>query len=148
MRVAGSPALVGARVPRHCCGSPRSPVASRIGVSVSTAIRTLRGRSPAELGERLRQVASAWLERAGWRDSGEVSLAKLRERFPCPPLCEKGPGERRTVVRGPFFAGLDNRESTLAVLRATAPDHEAALRARADAALEGRFDLLGHRNVF
>lgn len=98
----------------------------------------LRGRSRAEWYSRSGQVAARWLERMGFGDIGEPTDAELTHL-----IGEDSPGP---AVRGPFFASLADRATTLDALGSLDPGF-AGLRARADRFLAGRVDLLGHRDL-
>ena len=97
----------------------------------------LRGRTASELLDRARQGAARWLERRGLGDLGEPRAGRLFE----------GDAGNAPAIRGPFFASLADRDATLRALRSVNPQFEAALRARADRLLGGRYDLLGHRDL-
>ncbi len=99
-----------------------------------TILRKLRGRSAAELVDRSRQGLGRMLERLGVGDIGEPSAGLLGAM---------ADGE----ITGPFFPSVESRDATLEALNEVSPDSIATLRRRADKALSGRFDLLGHRDV-
>lgn len=104
---------------------------------MSSSLSKLRGRSASELLDRARQGAVRWLERQGLGDVGE----------PDPSRLFIGDPSSAPTVRGPFFASLQDRDATLQALRDGHSDYESNLRARADRALGGSFDLLGHRDL-
>jgi hypothetical protein len=106
------------------------------------SLKKLRGRTIGEFRERAGQAVSSWLERAGWRDSGEYAESVLSRR-----LNRSYSDAINPVVQGPFFAFADDRERTLASLRSADPAFESKLRNRADSIIAGRFDLLGYRGI-
>lgn len=108
-------------------------------MSMADRIRTLRRRSLAEVTDRSRQAITRWLELAGVGDVGEPGGARLRELI--------GSGDDGPVVRGPFFASLDDREATIAALQSVHPTFEATLRERADRVVAGHLSLLAHRDL-
>jgi hypothetical protein len=113
------------------------------------AARKLRGRDLAELRGRGAQALAAWRERVGL-DAGELRAhpgdlgRRLAAGVPHDPA-ELLAAFRREAP--PFFAGLDDRAATVAALRAAVPEAEGEVIRRADAALAGRFDLLGYRDL-
>lgn len=114
---------------------------------MTRVVRLLRralGRSPAELAFRARQQARIALERAaiasgggpagaprGW--AGVRGLSMLEQL--------RGPG------RPSFFAGLDDRAETVALLRSRFPDEVTRVIGAAERIGNGRFDLLGYRDL-
>ena len=118
-------------------------------------LRKLRGRSFAELQSRAAQALAAYAERSGFsalgslpdgaslgrllHDSyvrgGEVSADRLLAHF-------------RTRRRPRFFAALDDPAATTALWRHRfGEDAGGNLQRRADAIVEGRFDLLGLKGL-
>ena len=107
---------------------------------MNAMIRKLRGRSLAELVDRIRQGTSRWLERRGVGDIGELEGSRLAERI--------GDGaDSARVILGPFFASIDDRDATIAALKAVDPTAIDTLRQRADKIATGRFDLLGFTDL-
>jgi hypothetical protein len=97
--------------------------------------RSWRGRSSAELAGRARQAVSKALERRGFGDVGALDDSMIAGLV--------GVFDERKPVQGPFFASIDNRGATIDALQRVDPGVEETLRAGADRALEGSFDLLG-----
>lgn len=103
--------------------------------------RRFRGRSLAELRERAAQAATALLERGGLVDSRELSSARVAAHL------AGVNGHDPCLVQASLFPSLEDRAATLDAIRRLSPDADVSLRRRADAALEGRFELLGLREV-
>ncbi len=115
--------------------------------------RKLRGRRFAELRERTEQMTSARLERWGLssrsRELRDAELDGLLDRELIPSTAPDAPLRHfRERSRPRFFAGFEDRGATLALLRQRCPDAEPSVRARADRIRTGRFDLLGHEQLF
>ncbi|HEX8190095.1 MAG TPA: alginate lyase family protein, partial [Pyrinomonadaceae bacterium] len=111
-------------------------------------IRKLKGRGLGELRERGAQKAAALAERRGWSalarlPDDEEFFRLLGARGGAPALL----AEFRARPAAPFFASFEDLSATAAEFRRRWPAAEAELVARADAAAEGRFDLLGHRGL-
>ncbi|MEP7381414.1 MAG: alginate lyase family protein [Gemmatimonadota bacterium] len=107
----------------------------------------LRGRSSAELRERVGQRVAQWIERAGWRDRGEASDTAFSRRLH-PELQDRALVQLTRAVRHgprpPFFPGVDELPGTLALLRERWPARVADVTRAADDIVAGRFALLGH----
>jgi hypothetical protein len=117
-------------------------------------LKKLRGRSLREMRVRARQALAAYSERRGWSEnarlpetesflkrinaaaieSGAVTAEALLEHF-------------RTRSAPRFFASLDEPEETARIFRSRFVGAEEALIARARRITEGRFDLLGLRDL-
>ncbi len=108
----------------------------------------LRGRSVAELRERVGQRVAQWIERAGWRDHGEPSDAAFVRRLH-PELHDRPLVHLTRAVRHgtrpPFFAGVDDLPRTVALIRERWPARVAEITRAADDVVAGRFSLLGHQ---
>jgi hypothetical protein len=108
----------------------------------------LRGRSLAEMRERLGQSVAKRSERAGWRDAAEPSDAALATWLGTSlgtAAAWRGAFAQRNTPR--FFAAFETPEATARALRTVDPAYAARVIQRADAALGGRFDLLGYRDL-
>lgn len=107
----------------------------------------LRGRSRAELQERLAQQLAILVERAGWRDAGEPTDAAFRGRLR-PELRDVDltliARALRHGPRPPFFPGIDNLAETLALVLERWPARVADILRAADEIVAGRMALLGH----
>ncbi|HEX8745680.1 MAG TPA: alginate lyase family protein [Pyrinomonadaceae bacterium] len=117
-------------------------------------LKKLRGRSLREMRVRAGQAMAAYSERRGW--SEQVALPETVEFFksinPAPVSGEPVTSERllenfRTRRAPRFFSSFDRREETVRLLRARWPQSEEAIVARARRIVEGRFDLLGLRDL-
>ena len=117
-------------------------------------VKKLRGRSATEFGVRGFQLASAWLERTGLSsDAGALddrSVWKrvsqdVRSRIPVGNADALLADFRHSPNR--FFAGFENREATIRELRRRWPNKIERIVAAADAVCEGRFDLLGYKDL-
>ena len=106
------------------------------------SLNKLRGRTIGEFRERGEQAVARWLERAGWRDSGEYDDPAFASRLFGDPRKAISP-----VVQGPFFAFTTDRERTLLALRSPDAAFESELCDRADRVMDGTFDLLGYRGI-
>lgn len=117
-------------------------------MSVVHLLRKLRGRSTAELRERLGQRLAQWAERAGWRDDGEASDAAFARRLR-PELQDRdlalAARALRHGQRPRFFPGIDDLAGTVALVRKRWPQRVTQLTRAADEVVAGRFALLGHR---
>ena len=100
------------------------------------------------------QAVAAYSERRGW--SGQVSLPGTVEFFktinPASFCVEAVTAEAllqnfRTRRAPRFFSSFDQRDETVQLLRARWPQSEEAVIARARRIVEGRFDLLGLREL-
>ncbi len=103
-----------------------------------SVLRRFRATSPEELRERAGQGIARWLERLGAGNTSRAGGDRLEALVTEPD----GP-----VVRGPFFACIDDKGATLGALRAVDPEFETRLCARARRVASGRFDLLAHRDL-
>lgn len=108
----------------------------------------LRGRSMAEIRERLAQSVAKRSERLGWRDGAEPSDAALFAWL-------GGSARSKDAWRDAFasrtaphlFAAFHNPATTTDVIRTVDPLYAERVVQRADRALSGRFDLLGYRDL-
>ncbi len=119
---------------------------------VLRALAKLRGKSRAELTERGAQWLAASAERMGVRGARELERGELERGLG--PLAEGGMAtldgwleRHRAGTATPFFAGLVDRDATVAALRSLVPNAEQEVLARAERMLRGEFDLLGYRGV-
>ena len=114
---------------------------------IANQLARLRGRSCHELWTRGRQALAAALEQhdfAATRWSrGSLPPDALGENAERGSLLERF----RQSAAPRFFAGLENREATVAALRALVPDAEDRVITRARDAAAGRFTFLGHRDL-
>lgn len=109
----------------------------------------LRGRSGAELRDRLRQAASARAERSGLGGILGFTAAPLAR------ILARGephaPDQLLALFAGrsapSFPPGLDDPSATAAAVREHFPDQAAALLASAERLSVGRFDLMGHADL-
>lgn len=117
-------------------------------------LKKLRGRSLREMRVRVRQAMSAYGERRGW--SEQVALPETREffkRINTASLSSKSVTADallenfRTRLSPRFFASFERPEETAQFLRSRWPEREGPLIARARRIAEGRFDLLGLRDL-
>jgi hypothetical protein len=123
-------------------------------------LRKLKGRGLAELRVRGAQALAAGAERAGVSslarvptDAGFFRLldaAQLRSESKAESKFDSADGwlehfRQRTAPR--FFAGFDEETATRDALRTRFADEGAAVINRAERILEGRFDLLGLRDL-
>lgn len=110
-------------------------------------IERLRGRSFGEIRVRSAQLAAVLLERAGWYPEGQEPTAN---RF---PAILRGTAEPAVLLYefrtrpSPVFPAMDDAGDAAATLRELWPAEAEALIAAARHAAEGRFDLLGHREL-
>ena len=113
--------------------------------------RKLRGRSVAELRERLGQATAAAAERHSAVGRGTLAFdgSTLARRLAADVPRDPAALLERFRLRAPAraFAGLADPEATVTALRDRAPGHEAHTVARAEELLRGRFDLLGYEGL-
>lgn len=115
--------------------------------------KKLRGRSTREIGERSRQSVSAFAESIGFA-GGLPSDAEFRRLLgknffgrqePTAEFLLENFQKSKDVQ---FFASFDDKEKTLAVLREYfGASSERRIIERASRAIEGKFDLLGYKNL-
>jgi hypothetical protein len=114
--------------------------------------RKLRGRSLHELGVRGVQAISAAGERRGWSAQSRLldDVVFLRKAF----LDRAGTDAqvlldrfRSRAATASFFPAFEDREGTLALFRSRWPRAEHDIIARAERVRDGRFDLLGRRDL-
>jgi uncharacterized heparinase superfamily protein len=118
-------------------------------ISAGRVLGKLRRRSPAELKDRARQALSAWSERVGLGGPLGLTAATL------PDILAPGHPADAAALLEAFrarpasraFPGLDDPAATAGVVRERWPKEANALLARAERILDGRFDLLGHRDL-
>jgi len=118
------------------------------------ALQVLRKLSLAELWVRGSQALTALAERRGWS-----ALSKIPKDSQLMSKLNAGGGDRRPLTdrvvldrfrartTPKFFTGLLDRDLTLGVLRNRSPQIETLIIKKADKVLEGRFDLLGLRDL-
>ena len=112
-----------------------------------TLLAKLRGRSVAELRERVAQGAAIAAERVGWRDAGEPTDGEFRKRLAHGPAPGGVGAAARALMHAPrpaFFPGVDNLPATLAVVRERWPERVAEIARAADEIVAGNLSLLGH----
>jgi uncharacterized heparinase superfamily protein len=117
-------------------------------------VRKLRGRSARELHFRVVQRANVWLERAGLSaDTGAIDDAWLWTRLSAAARSKFSVGDADGLLANyraspnRFLAGFDDRDATVSAIRSRWPNAAAEIVARADAIIDGRFDLLGYQNL-
>jgi len=115
----------------------------------SIPLGRLRGRSPAEFQDRLRQAVSSFAERSGFGPLlGLTTLSLSRILAPGQP---DDPdvllGRARDRSRPRLIPGFDRAEATSAVLRDCCAEAAADLLSRAERIVNGRFDLMGYRDL-
>jgi hypothetical protein len=117
-------------------------------------IGKLKGRGLAELRVRGAQVLAARVERAGLSslarvpsDAGFFRLLDSSRAGRELKSAEAWLEHFRTGRAPRFFAGFDEEQTTRSALRSRFGDEEAAVTNRAERILEGRFDLLGLRDL-
>lgn len=105
---------------------------------------------PAELRVRGAQVLSSFRERVGLALSQHASSVPRSPRGLVRDLrgapSRAAPVARRRLAEG-LLPGLRNVPTTVAMLRRLRPEAESSTRCRADRAVDGVFDLLGHEQV-
>jgi hypothetical protein len=105
---------------------------------------------PEELRVRGAQVLSSYRERIGLALSGSTYAVARSPRGVVSALRDDPAravaDARRRLAEG-ITPGLRRVATTVGALRRAAPDAEINVRCRADRAVDGAFDLLGHRNV-
>ncbi|MBD0372879.1 MAG: alginate lyase family protein [Pyrinomonadaceae bacterium] len=117
-------------------------------------LKKLRGRSLREMRVRVGQQLAALSERRGWSEQSRVpgdeeffkainAAALETETLTAEALLENF----RTRRAPRFFASFDRPEETIAQLRSRWPGAEEAITGRARRITEGRFDLLGFRDL-
>lgn len=110
-------------------------------------IGRLRGRTLGEIRVRSAQLAAVLLERAGWhpegREPSDERIASLVQGGADPAALLADFRARAA----PVFPAMDEPADAAATLRALWPGEAQSLEAAARRALEGRFDLLGHREL-
>lgn len=112
-------------------------------------IRQLRGRSTAELRERVAQKLAAMAERGGLLPTGEPGVAELSRalRPECRARYAKVEAWGEDLLPGRFFPGVDDLAATREAVMACDPGFRAWCLDRAERALQGRIDVLGHCDV-
>ena len=116
-------------------------------------LKKLRESGLAELRVRGAQHLAARAESYGWSAQARVPEgAAFRKLFDASRLDGRVSDESllahfRARREPHFFAGFSDREATVAELRRRFPNAEAAVLARAARAAEGRFDLLGFKDL-
>jgi hypothetical protein len=118
-----------------------------------SGLHKLRGRSPQELRARAAQLTAAYLERLGLsaesREPTDRELWRQLDSAQCPPPYGDATSllarfRQRTEPR--FYPGLDETDVTVSAWCEKWPDAESLLES-ADRICEGRFDLLGYRDL-
>jgi len=113
-------------------------------------VQRLRGRSLAEVRERVAQQLAIVAERAGWRDRGEMDDAALGRRLvPSLRHADLAAWGRslRHAPRPPSLPGLDDVADTAARVREGWPERVSEIVRAADDIVAGRFQLLGHEPI-
>ncbi|HZH32736.1 MAG TPA: alginate lyase family protein [Pyrinomonadaceae bacterium] len=125
-------------------------------VDALNKLKKLRGSDWAELRVRGTQALAARAESYGWSAQARVPEgAAFRKLFDASRLSVGGGhvsdenllAHFRARRESQFFAGFSDREGTVAELRRRFPAAEAAVLERAARAGEGRFDLLGFKDL-
>ena len=117
-------------------------------MNVLQTLAKLRGRSLAELRERTGQALARRAERLGLHDSGEQSDAALFASLGAAAGDRQAWRQHFATRQAPqLFAGFTAPEETSAAIRRVDPAYAERVVRRADAALGGRFDLLGYRDL-
>ncbi len=117
-------------------------------MSAWRTLTNLRGRSLAELRERAGQALARRAERFGLRDSSEPSDAALFDWLG--GVAQTADGWRRHFgarAAPRLFAGFAAPDETVRAIRRVDPAYAQRVVQRADAALGGRFHLLGYRDL-
>jgi len=109
----------------------------------------LRGRSPAEFQDRIRQAVGSFAERSGFGPLlGLTTLSLSRILAPGQP---EDPDallrHARARSRPRLIPGIDRAEATAATLQVCCPEAAADVLSRADRISSGRFDLMGYRDL-
>ena len=110
------------------------------------ALGKLRGRSLAELRERAGQALAIRAERWDFQDFEEPDDTKLRQWLGGRDL-EGWRTHFATRTEPRLFASFDVPQATAQAIREMDPAYAKRVVARADAALGGRFDFLGYRDL-
>lgn len=112
-------------------------------------LHRLRGRSTAEIRDRLRQALSARAERAGL--GAPLGLAPAPLARILVPDASRDPATLLTRFRAATtphaLPGLDDPHATAIAAEAQSAEQTQALLARADRIAQGRFGLMGHRDL-
>ena len=106
------------------------------------SLEKLRRASLHELRVRAAQRVAAFSERRGWSDLAKLPSDGVFERA-APNLLE----HFRSRSQPTFFAGFKNSEQTVVTFKSRWPDTAERLIDKANRISEGRFDLLGFRNL-
>jgi hypothetical protein len=118
-------------------------------ISAGRVLGRLRRRSPAELKDRARQALSTWSERVGLGGPLGVTAASLSDILA--PGYPADSGALLSAFRArPASHALPGFEDPIATARVVGerwPEETNALLVRAERILDGRFDLLGHRDL-
>lgn len=113
--------------------------------------RRLRRSSAEELWVRGTQAVNVYLERLGFRHAGREPSEAAFRRMLHPEWRDSAEGLLdRLRNSGPpchFFSAFDEPDNTLAAIREHAPEHEDFVLSKARRIQEGRFDLLGYRDL-
>ena len=122
--------------------------------SILAKLEKLRGRTPSELRERSVQALTVLAERRDWLPTSRIPsdpeffLRRINAAaLPGEPTANALLEAFRSRARTSFFPSLRDREQTVAVLRARLPDAERETVAAANRICDGRFDLLGYRDL-
>ncbi len=116
---------------------------------LSGTLARLRGRTHAELQDRVRQAAYAWAERSGLGGTLRVSNVRL-DRLIAPGISNAPEDLLRNARTRPApspLPGLVDTAATAVILRDNCPAAADAIIARAERITAGRFDLLGYRDL-
>src|SRR5262245_18237069 len=96
------------------------------------------------------QSMNALLERRGWSSLAKLpSHSQFAQLLHAPELKSQGDflQHLRSRTKPDLFAGLSEREATIAMLRRKWPYAEATIVEKANRIVAGQFDLLGLRNL-
>ncbi|HEU4829910.1 MAG TPA: alginate lyase family protein [Gemmatimonadales bacterium] len=110
-------------------------------------IGRLRGRSIGELRFRGAQLAAVFLERAGWHPEAREPAPDRLHRILTGTTDPVGLLENFRARPAPVFPAMDQPAEAAGTVRELWPAEAESIVAAADRALEGRFDLLGHREL-
>ena len=129
-------------------------MSAHFGMPVPQLLRKLRGRSAAEFRVRGLQLARVWMERTGLSpDAVAPSPERIWRRLsPASRGAVNDSADRllenfRQTGATRLWPGLTDRAATVAELRRRWPTAERRIVEQAEQLAEGRFDLLGYKNL-
>ena len=118
--------------------------------AVMRRVRNLRGRSPAELRERIAQTVAAELERRGWSSTVGALVDPWEAIAPVAAWNRDAEALRshfKTRSQPQFFAGVRDHSAAAALNSPEWRREREALIAAAERVLDEKFDLLGHAGL-